>query len=80
MLFAENPSRTKGVETKDGLILYYSENDQWEVDYPKDEWSGKNKRYGAATTIRVISLIYYLAQGKTIEETDRLAFCVQSQA
>ncbi|MGA2239945.1 MAG: hypothetical protein ABSG74_12105 [Candidatus Bathyarchaeia archaeon] len=54
--------------------MYYRGDDHWEVDYPKDEWSGEGKRYGSATTIKVMNLIYYLANGKTIEEADRLAF------
>jgi hypothetical protein len=74
MPLAGKPSRTKPLKTKKGLTLYYRGKDRWEVDYPEDAWSGKGKRYGRASTIRVMTLIYYLAKNYPIEKADRLAF------
>ena len=31
----------KPIKTKKGLVLYYGGKDQWKVDYPDDEWTGK---------------------------------------
>lgn len=60
--------REKPIKTKKGLILY-NKGDQWWVKYPDGD-----ERHGGANTIRVMNLIYYLGQGKSLEEADELAF------
>ncbi|MCP8313792.1 MAG: hypothetical protein H3Z53_05405 [archaeon] len=61
--------REKPIKTKKGIILYKGKGDNWYIEYPDGD-----KRYGGATTIRVMNLIYYLSKGKSIDEADRLAF------
>jgi len=68
--------RSKAKKTKKGLVLYRGGRDKWYVDYPDKEWSGKYKRYGGATTIRVMNLIYFLDKygWNNIAKADRMAF------
>lgn len=60
--------REKPIKSKRGLIRYHK-GDNWKIEYPDGD-----KRYGGATTIRVMNLIYYLGKGKSYDEADELAF------
>ena len=65
----EKPKRVEPIRTRTGIVLYHSEVDDWKLDYPDG-----TKRYGGATTIKVMNFIYYLSKGKSITEADMLAF------
>ena len=63
--------REKAIKSKKGIILYSKGTDKWWLQYPDG-----SKRWGGATTIRVMNFIYYISKGKSIDEADRLAFKV----
>jgi hypothetical protein len=61
--------REQPIKTKKGIILYNKGGDKWWIEYPDGD-----RRYGGATTIRVMNLIYHIGQGKSIDKADELAF------
>ncbi|MGD0203401.1 MAG: hypothetical protein ABSC20_05790 [Candidatus Bathyarchaeia archaeon] len=49
--------RQNSVCTKRGVIIYKGRGDQWYIDFPDD-----TERIGGVTTIKLMTLIYYLKE------------------
>jgi hypothetical protein len=47
--------RKNPICTKRGIIIYKGQGDDWKIEFPDSE-----KRYGGATTIKLMNLIYHL--------------------
>lgn len=64
--------RMRPVETKDGLIIYFSEDGKnLYFDYPIEDWTGYGKRHGGPTPIR--SAIWMMAFEKYHDKVKNLS-------
>lgn len=61
--------RDKGINTKQGFIFYSKDGIDWKIQYPDGGF-----RYGRVTPDKICKFFKALADGKTINEADDLAF------
>ena len=61
--------RKAGINTKQGFIFYSKDGKEWQIKYPNGGY-----RYGGVTPERICKFFKALADGKTIDEADELAF------
>jgi hypothetical protein len=59
--------RDKPLATKTGMVIYKGRGDSWVIDYPD------MKQYGAVNTIKLMTLIYHLGQGKNLDDSRQLS-------
>ena len=61
--------RETGITTKQGFVFYSKYGKDWKIQYPDG-----GDRYGGVTPERICKFFKALADGKTIDEADELAF------
>ena len=61
--------RETGINTKQGFVFYSKDGKDWKIQYPDGGY-----RYGGVTPERICKFFKALADGKTIDEADELAF------
>lgn len=61
--------RETGINTKQGFVFYSKDGKDWKIQYPNGKY-----RYGGVTPDRICKFFKALADGKTIDEANELAF------